>query len=124
MARNTSRVEGHARAPKWGPGRMTSRSIIHMNLHKPNNKLVNVYLEHFWCTNKSRANTDSQDSPRPGLGEATTFPLIVIFVPNHGAYTQMSFCPETPNLRIPKFSKLGLPQLWRPIISCANLWLR
>jgi hypothetical protein len=25
---------------------------------------------------------------------------------------------------VPKFPKLGLPQLWRPIILCANLWLR
>ncbi len=32
------------------------------------------------------------------LGEATTFPLIVFFVPNHGVDTQMSFCPRTPKL--------------------------
>jgi hypothetical protein len=30
------------------------------------------------------------------LGEATTFPLIVFFVPSHGTNTQMSFCPKTP----------------------------
>jgi hypothetical protein len=28
------------------------------------------------------------------LGEATIFPLIIFFVPGHGAYTQMLFCPE------------------------------
>ncbi len=38
---NTSGVEGHAKAPRWGLGKMTSTSIIHTNLHKPNNKLVN-----------------------------------------------------------------------------------
>jgi len=27
------------------------------------------------------------------LGEATTFPLIVYFVPGHKTNTQMSFCP-------------------------------
>jgi hypothetical protein len=32
------------------------------------------------------------------LGEATTFPLIVFFVPNHEASTQMSFCFEIPKL--------------------------
>jgi hypothetical protein len=32
------------------------------------------------------------------LGKATTFPLIVHFVPSHGASTQMSFCPGTPKL--------------------------
>jgi len=26
------------------------------------------------------------------LGEATTFPLIIYFVPGHGTSTQMSFC--------------------------------
>jgi len=25
---------------------------------------------------------------------------------------------------VPKFPKLGLPQLWRPITLCADLWLR
>ncbi len=32
------------------------------------------------------------------LREATTFPLIVYFVPGHGTSTQMSFCPKTPKL--------------------------
>jgi hypothetical protein len=41
LACNTSGVEGCARALVWGLRRMTSGSIIHMNLHKPN-KLVNV----------------------------------------------------------------------------------
>jgi hypothetical protein len=40
-------VEGHARAPGWGLGRMTNNSIIHTDLYKPNNKLVSAYLEHF-----------------------------------------------------------------------------
>jgi hypothetical protein len=30
--------------------------------------LVSAYLEHFWCKDKSWANTDSQDSPRPIFG--------------------------------------------------------
>jgi len=29
------------------------------------------------------------------LGEATTFPLLVYYVPAHGTNTQMSFCPKT-----------------------------
>ncbi len=45
---------------------MTSRSIIHIDLHKPNDKLVNVWLEHFWCTSKPWAYVDSQDSSRLG----------------------------------------------------------
>jgi hypothetical protein len=45
-------------------------------------------------------------------------------MPNHGACTQMSFCPEIPKLRVLKFLKFGLLQLWRLIISYEDLWLR
>jgi hypothetical protein len=47
LARNISRVEGRAGTSKWGLGRLTIKSITHMNLHKPNNKLVSAQLEHF-----------------------------------------------------------------------------
>ncbi len=63
----------------------------------------------------------------PDLGEATTFPLIIYFVPNHKTNTQMSFCPKTPiwnsQVGVPKFPKLGLSQLWGPITLCADLQL-
>jgi hypothetical protein len=42
LARSTLGVEGHARALGWGLRRMTSKSITHTDLHKPNNKLVNA----------------------------------------------------------------------------------
>jgi hypothetical protein len=42
MVRNTSRVEGCAGALGWGLGRLTRNSITHMDMHKPNNKLVNA----------------------------------------------------------------------------------
>jgi hypothetical protein len=42
LACNTLGVKGRARAPRWGLGRLTSKSITHTNLYKPNNKLVNV----------------------------------------------------------------------------------
>jgi hypothetical protein len=96
---NTLGVKGCAGALGCGLGRLTSKSITHTDLHKLNNKLVNVQLEHLLCTDEPRANTDSHDSPRPGLGEATTFPLIVYFVFGHEASTQMSFCWS---LEIPK----------------------
>jgi hypothetical protein len=32
------------------------------------------------------------------LGEVTTFPLIVFYVPGHGAYIQMSFYLKIPEL--------------------------
>ncbi len=42
MACNTSKVEGHAKALGWGLGQVTSKSITHMNLHKPNSKLISA----------------------------------------------------------------------------------
>jgi hypothetical protein len=42
LVHNTSGVEGHAGDLGWGLERLTSKSIIHMDLHKPNNKLVNA----------------------------------------------------------------------------------
>jgi hypothetical protein len=35
-----SGVKGHARALRWGLERVTSGSIIHTNVHKPNNKSI------------------------------------------------------------------------------------
>jgi hypothetical protein len=42
LAHNTLGVEGRVGVLKWGLGRLTSNSIIHMDLRKPNNKLVNA----------------------------------------------------------------------------------
>jgi hypothetical protein len=42
LARNISGVEGRVGASRWGLRQMTSESIIHTDLHKPNNKLVNA----------------------------------------------------------------------------------
>ncbi len=68
LAHSTSRVKKHVKAPRWGLGRVTSGSIIHMDLHKPNNNLFGAQLKYFWCTDEPRVYTDSQDSPQPGLG--------------------------------------------------------
>jgi len=51
-------------------------------------------------------------------------PLIVFPVLGHGACTQMSFCLRTSKLGVPRFPKLGLLQLWKPIIFCSYLRLR
>ncbi len=52
LARSTSGVEGRVGALEWGLGKLTSNSIIHTDLHKPNNMLVNAWLEHIWCMDK------------------------------------------------------------------------
>jgi hypothetical protein len=42
LARSTSGVDERAGALGWGIGQVTNGSIIHTNLHKPNNKLVSA----------------------------------------------------------------------------------
>jgi hypothetical protein len=42
LIRSILGVEGCVKAPGWRLGRVTSKSIIHMDLHKPNNKLVSA----------------------------------------------------------------------------------
>jgi hypothetical protein len=42
LVRSTSGVEGHVGALGWGLGRLTSNSITHTDLHKPNHKLVSA----------------------------------------------------------------------------------
>ncbi len=59
----------------------------------------------------------------PDLGEATTFPFIIFSMISHRGCMQMSFYPRTHKLT-QNFPKLRLPQLWRPITSCVNLWLK
>ncbi len=44
LIRNILGVKTCARVLGWGLGRVASESIIHTDLHKPNNKLVNVEL--------------------------------------------------------------------------------
>ncbi len=42
LTHSTSGVEGACWSSEMGLGRLTSNSIIHTNLHKPNNKLVSA----------------------------------------------------------------------------------
>jgi len=61
------------------------------------------------------------------LGKATTFPLIVYFMPLHKAHIQMTFCPGIPKwesrnsqVGVLKFPNMELMQLWEPITLCAD----
>jgi hypothetical protein len=94
-----------------GLGQMTSRSIIHMDLHKLNNKLINAQLEHFWCTYKPRANKYSQNSPWSKLGGSHHLPLILLFMFSHRTCTQMSFCLGTSKFGSPKILKIETPKI-------------
>ncbi len=73
-------------------------------------------MKHFCFTNKPRANMDSQNSPQLELEGR-----------HHLHFLQYFLCLAT-GLEfkchfVSKFLKLGLPQLWKFIIFCANFQL-
>jgi hypothetical protein len=63
LVHNTLKVERCVKALGWGLGQMMNVLIIHTN----QTTSCSVWLEHFWCTNKPRAYTNSQNSPWPRL---------------------------------------------------------
>jgi hypothetical protein len=75
------------------------------------------WLVHSWNTFGAQTNHEQtwihKTHHSPDLGEVTILPLIVLSVLDHSASTQMSF--------VPKFPKLGLPRLWKPITLCVDL---
>jgi len=68
-------VKGCARALGWRLRWVTRESINKMDMLKPNNKLVNMWLEYFWCPDESWAYIESQNSLRPKLGGNHHLPL-------------------------------------------------
>jgi hypothetical protein len=124
LACSTSGVEGCARALGWGLGRLTIESITRTDLHKLNNKLDSVQLEHLRCTNEPRANTNSQDSPRPKLGGShhlSPYKILCAWPWDHHSNVILS---QDSQMWVPKFPKLGLPRLWRLITLCVDLQSR
>jgi len=83
------------------------------------------WLVHNWNTFGAQMNHEQTRTHKthhsPDLGEAITFLFIVFFVLGHWACIQISFYIGTPKLKVSKFLKLGLPQLWKPITSCVDL---
>jgi hypothetical protein len=100
-------VHGRAKASGWGLGWLTNKSITHMDLHKPNNKLVNAKLKHFWCTNEPRANMDSQDSPRLRLrGNHHLPPYSILCAWPQGQHPNVILSWDS-QVGVLKFPKLG-----------------
>ncbi len=95
-----------------GLGRLTNNLFTHTNLHKPNNKLVSAQLEHFWCQDELRANSDSQDSPRLRLGGSHHLPPYSIFCAWPWDQHPNGILSWDSQVGVPKFPKLGLSQLW------------
>jgi len=70
--------------------------LLHSPTSKTNTSWLELILHPFWCWDKPRATLDSLDSPRPEVGEATTFPHIVFFALLRGSHIRMALFPEIP----------------------------
>jgi hypothetical protein len=81
-------------------------------------------LEHFWCTDESQANTDSQDSPWPELEGNHHLPPYSIFCAWPPGLHPNVILSWDSQIKVPRFPKLRLLWLWKPIILCADLRLR
>jgi hypothetical protein len=121
LTRNTLGVERCARALRCRLGQVTSGSIIHTNLHKPNNKLVNVWLEHFWCMDKPRSYTNSQDSSRPGLGGSHHLPSYsILYAWPQGLHPNVILSRDS-QVGSPKIPKIGTPVTLETYNFCVDL---
>jgi hypothetical protein len=109
------------RGAYWSSGMRTRRSDKHQLLTRicinQTSCLVHS-LNTFGARTSRRQTWTHKTHHSPDLGEATTFPLIVYFVPLHEAHIQMAFCLETP-----KWESQN-SQSWGPITLCANFQLR
>ncbi len=83
---------------------------------------------HNWSTfgtqNEPWVNMNSQDSPRPKLGGSHHLPPYSILCASPWGQHPNVILSWDSQMRVPKFSKLGLLQLWRPITLYEDLWLR
>jgi hypothetical protein len=69
-------------------------------------------------------NSDSQDSPWPRLGGSHHLPHYSIFCTSPWGSHPNDFLSQDFQMGVPKFSHLGLWQLWGHITSHSNLWLQ
>jgi hypothetical protein len=69
-------------------------------------------------------NSDSQDSPWPGLGGSHHLPPYSILCASPGGPHPNSILSQDSQVGVPKLPKLGLPWLWGPITFRVDLALR
>ncbi len=101
---------------------MTNRSIIQIELHKLNNKLVNVWLEHFWDVDELKAYIDSQNSPWPGLGGNHHLPFYNIFYDSLWGLHPNVILSENSQVENLEFLKIGTFDILEGNITfCSNL---
>ncbi len=96
LARNTLRGRGACWSSGMGLKRMTSITHSHRSAQNQTTNWLVHNLSTFGTRTSHGQTRIHKTHHGPNLGEATTFPLIVYFMPLHEADTQMAFYPGIP----------------------------
>ncbi len=87
-------------------------SYLVMNLHPNQHKLVKTHSACIWCWDKPRANSNSHDTPRPGLGRCHHhIPNSILCIHPQEWHPNGSFSQDSQS-GVPKLSRFRLPRLW------------
>jgi len=73
---------------------------------------------------QATGNTDTQDSPPPGLGGSHHLPPYSILCDSPRSPHPNGYFSRDSQVGVPKSRQMGLPGLWSPITLRANLQLR
>ncbi len=73
---------------------------------------------------RATGNTDTQDSPRPGLRGSHHLPLYSIFCSSPRRLHPNGYFSRDSRMGVPKLRQMGLPGLWSPITVRVDLRLR
>jgi hypothetical protein len=123
MAHNTFEGKGVCWSFGMGLERVTSTYSLTWTCTKSNNQLISTLLEHFWCSDKPRATSDSQDSPQPRLGGNHHLPpYSILYAFPQGPHLN-GFLSQDSQMGVPKLPTLEFPRLCGAITLCADLRL-
>ncbi len=64
---------------------------------------------------RATGNTDTQDSPRPGLGGSHHLPPYSILCSSRRRWHPNGYFSQDSHVGVPKLSRVGVPGLWTPI---------
>jgi hypothetical protein len=107
---------------------VTKKSDYHQQLTRTYTKPNTRWLVHSWNTFGARTSHEQTRTHKihhgPDLGEATTLPHIVYFVPFHEAHIQIAFCPRTLKWEFRNSQNWDSHDFGGPITLYADLKLR
>jgi len=108
---------------EMGLGRIDKLQLLTRTCTKPTQNgscIVGAFL----VLRRATGNSDSQDSPQPGLGGSYHLPTYSILCASSWGPHPNGILSHDSQVKVPKLPKLGFLQLWGPITLRADLWLK